>query len=57
MTDGFRKSSYSNDGGNCVEVREHTTGTDVRDTQNREAGHLSFNRSEWLAALAATLTK
>ncbi|SHJ11044.1 protein of unknown function [Nocardiopsis flavescens] len=56
MTDGFRKSSYSNDGGNCVEVREHTTGADVRDTQNREAGHLSFNRTEWLAALAATLT-
>ena len=56
MTDGFRKSSYSNDGGNCVEVREHTTGADVRDTQNREAGHLSFNHTEWLAALAATLT-
>ncbi|MFL1381152.1 MULTISPECIES: DUF397 domain-containing protein [unclassified Nocardiopsis] len=58
MTDGFHKSSYSNDGGHCVEVREHTTGADVRDTQNREAGHLTFSPAEWFATLAATtLTK
>lgn len=53
---GWHKSSYSSSGGNCVETREGVHGTDVRDTQNREAGHLSFNRTEWLAALAATLT-
>jgi len=52
MTDGFHKSSYSNDGGHCVEVREGRD-TLVRDTQNREAGTLSFPADEWRALLAA----
>jgi hypothetical protein len=56
-SDKWHKSSYSANGGNCVEARESVHGADVRDTQNREAGHLSFGRTEWLAALAATLTK
>ncbi|WP_160050972.1 DUF397 domain-containing protein [Nocardiopsis sp. FR4] len=45
----WHKSSYSGGNNECVEVREHSTGTDVRDTQNRESGHLSFSGSEWLA--------
>ncbi|QKW31947.1 DUF397 domain-containing protein [Nocardiopsis flavescens] len=49
----WHKSSYSSTGANCVETREHTCGADVRDTQNRAAGHLTFPSSEWLAALAA----
>ncbi|MGW9349758.1 DUF397 domain-containing protein [Nocardiopsis flavescens] len=53
----WHKSSYSGASSNCVETREHEDGADVRDTQNREAGHLSFDRAEWLAALAATVTK
>ncbi|MGW9349759.1 DUF397 domain-containing protein [Nocardiopsis flavescens] len=53
----WHKSSYSGGTNDCVETREHQSGADVRDTQNREAGHLSFSRTEWLAALAATLTK
>lgn len=53
MSDGFRKSSYSNDGGHCVEVRETPSGADVRDTQNREAATLSFSAPEWHALLAA----
>lgn len=48
---GWYKSSYSANGGNCVEVREGVSGTDVRDTQNREAGHLSFTGDEWSALL------
>ncbi|WP_306369005.1 DUF397 domain-containing protein [Nocardiopsis sp. CC223A] len=48
----WHKSSYSGSSSNCVETREHTSGTDVRDTQNREAGHLTFSSSEWVAALA-----
>ncbi|MFL1430668.1 MULTISPECIES: DUF397 domain-containing protein [unclassified Nocardiopsis] len=50
----WHKSSYSANGPNCVEARESAHGADVRDTQNREAGHLGFGRTEWLAALAAT---
>jgi hypothetical protein len=48
----WHKSSYSGgDGGNCVEVAEGPT-THVRDTQNRELGHLSAEASEWTALLA-----
>ncbi|MDE3724650.1 DUF397 domain-containing protein [Nocardiopsis sp. N85] len=49
----WHKSSYSSTGANCVETREHAVGADVRDTRNRDAGHLSFTSSEWVAALAA----
>ncbi|MCK9870168.1 DUF397 domain-containing protein [Nocardiopsis dassonvillei] len=53
MTDGFHKSTYSNDGGHCVEVREHSNGADVRDTQNRDKGTLAFPANEWRALLEA----
>ena len=45
----WHKSSYSANGGNCVEARERIGGADVRDTQNRDAGHLEFTRGEWAA--------
>ncbi|PWV52312.1 DUF397 domain-containing protein [Nocardiopsis sp. L17-MgMaSL7] len=48
---GFRSSSYSGGNGNCVEVADLTTGAAVRDTQNREAGHLLFPCQEWSALL------
>ena len=55
MTAGWKKSSYSNgEGGNCVEARGCGRDTDVRDTQNREAGYLSFKAQEW-AALVSSL--
>ncbi|MFD6097416.1 DUF397 domain-containing protein [Nocardiopsis flavescens] len=47
----FHKSSYS-DRNNCVEVAEGHE-TLVRDTQHREAGHLSFPASEWVTLLGA----
>ncbi|WDZ88962.1 DUF397 domain-containing protein [Nocardiopsis sp. HUAS JQ3] len=50
----WHKSSYSANGGNCVETREHKAGSDVRDTQNRNQGHLTFARQEWAAVLAVT---
>jgi hypothetical protein len=50
----FRKSSYSQPhGGNCVEVADLPTGTAVRDTQNRQEGHLSFPSQEWSALLSS----
>lgn len=53
----FRKSSYSSaTGQNCVEVADLPTGAAVRDTQNREAGHLTFSSAEW-AALLSTATR
>ena len=48
----FRKSSYSGArGDNCVEVADAPGLSAVRDTQNRDAGHLSFSSSEWSALL------
>lgn len=47
----FRKSSYSGRGDNCVEVADFHGGSAVRDTQNREQGHLAFASTEWQALL------
>ena len=54
MTD-WHKSSYSGGNNECVEAREHQAGADVRDTQNRELGHLSFTLEEWGAFIGTTL--
>ncbi|XKK39884.1 DUF397 domain-containing protein [Nocardiopsis sp. ARC36] len=54
MTDDqWIKSSYSGASSNCVEARLSKIGADVRDTQNRDAGTLSFPSDEWRALLAA----
>lgn len=47
----FRKSSYSATANDCVEVAEVGTGAAMRDTKNREAGHLRFGPQEWEAFL------
>lgn len=47
----WHKSSYSDRNYNCVEVREHERGADVRDSQHREYGRLTFPASEWSAFL------
>ncbi len=52
----FRKSSYSGSGNNCVEVADLPGQNLVRDTQNRDAGHLGFARVEWAAALRVIRT-
>ncbi|GAA0979782.1 DUF397 domain-containing protein [Nocardiopsis tropica] len=53
MTADWFKSSYSANSGACVEARLSGIGADVRDTQNRDAGTLSFPSDEWRALLAA----
>ncbi|ASU58416.1 DUF397 domain-containing protein [Nocardiopsis dassonvillei] len=51
MGSDWHKSSYSGNTGHCVEVREGVF-TDVRDTQHRDQGYLTFARQEWAAVLA-----
>lgn len=46
----WHKSSYSGGANHCVEVAEGLV-TAVRDTRNRQAGHLSFPAAEWDAFL------
>lgn len=49
----FRKSSYSQPTGNCVEVADLPGGAAVRDTQNRKNGHLDFPTAEWAALVSS----
>ncbi|MES0837678.1 DUF397 domain-containing protein [Nocardiopsis tropica] len=53
--DGWRKSSYSGARGDCVEVNETAVAGAVflRDTRNRDLGHLEAPAPEWTALLAA----
>ncbi|MBR8740815.1 DUF397 domain-containing protein [Nocardiopsis sp. MG754419] len=47
----FRKSSYSGQEPNCVEVADLPCGAAVRDSKNPTRGHLPFTASEWTAFL------
>ncbi|WP_017609435.1 DUF397 domain-containing protein [Nocardiopsis xinjiangensis] len=52
MTPEFRKASYSNHNQDCVECAYLPEGAGaIRDTKNREAGHLAFSPAEWNAFL------
>ncbi len=46
------KSSRSSGNGQCVEVAVQPDGVAVRDTKNREAGHLEFTLDEWNAFIS-----
>ncbi|MCX4550825.1 DUF397 domain-containing protein [Streptomyces sp. NBC_01387] len=50
----WRKSSYSGQGGDCVEVAALTTGTAVRDSKNPMGPALRFDDGTWAAFLAVT---
>lgn len=52
-TSSWRKSSYSGDAGNCVEVATAPTAVGVRDTKNRDGGVLSVSQSAWAHFLSA----
>ncbi|MEC3891831.1 DUF397 domain-containing protein [Nocardiopsis alba] len=52
--DGWRTSTYSAaSSNNCAEVALATTAAAVRDTKNRDQGHLAFHNEEWMAFLHA----
>lgn len=53
MTENWRKSTYSNGLGNCVEVDTSTGEHRVRDSKLGEASPvLTFTRDEWAAFVA-----
>jgi hypothetical protein len=51
---GWFKSSYSNNGGNCVEAAFLDTAVAVRDSKNQSGPALVFGTAEWHAFVAAT---
>ncbi|MEV6897681.1 DUF397 domain-containing protein [Amycolatopsis sp. NPDC051372] len=52
----WRKSSYSMDNSNCVEIAVSEE-IGVRDTKNREAGQLTVSREAWQGVLRALQAK
>jgi hypothetical protein len=49
----WRKSSYSNGGGECVEVADLSDGTRaLRDSKNPDDGVLIFDRESWASFVA-----
>lgn len=47
MQDDWRKASYSNGSGACVEVGRATGSVAVRDTKNRDGAALAFSADAW----------
>lgn len=45
----WRKSSYSSNGGECVEASSDDHGVNVRDTTDRAGGMLTVSASAWTA--------
>ncbi|MGH3247577.1 MAG: DUF397 domain-containing protein [Trebonia sp.] len=50
---GWRKASYSNGQGNCVEVGHDVDMVAVRDTKDRDSGTLAFTVGGWGAFTAS----
>lgn len=53
----FRKSSYSAQDQNCVEVADLPCGAAIRDSKHPNAGHIPFPVSEWSSFLAVALSE
>ncbi|MDI2031481.1 DUF397 domain-containing protein [Saccharopolyspora sp. TS4A08] len=47
----WRKSSYSADAGQCVEVAITSTAVGIRDSKNPHAAHLTTAPAQWAAFL------
>jgi hypothetical protein len=53
---GWRKSTYSGSGNNCIEVRTTGPGIAVRDTKNPHGGALTFTPQQWHAFIRQVKT-
>ncbi|SFE54235.1 protein of unknown function [Actinopolyspora alba] len=51
--DNWRKSAYSGQDTNCVEVGRIPDGAAVRDTKDRSAGYFTTTGSQWSAFIDA----
>jgi hypothetical protein len=53
MQDDWRKASYSNGSGACVEVGRATGSIAVRDTKDRDGATLAFSADTWASFTAS----
>ncbi|MCI2420971.1 DUF397 domain-containing protein [Saccharopolyspora sp. K220] len=49
----WRKSTYSQPNGNCVEVGNVHSGAAIRDTKNRASGFITADPAQWQSFLTA----
>ncbi|MFF7138727.1 DUF397 domain-containing protein [Streptomyces sp. NPDC008196] len=50
----WRKSSYSGDGSNCVEIAAALTAIHIRDSKTMGSPHLAFRPSAWMPFISHT---
>lgn len=53
LTTGWRKSTYSGSGNNCIEVAVSSTGVAVRDSKDPQGPRLALTREQWRSFTAA----
>lgn len=53
----YRTSSYTHNGGNCVEVADYAGSVRVRDTKDRAAGPLVFDQVTWAEFVSQVQTR
>jgi Domain of unknown function (DUF397) len=52
MQDDWRKASYSNGSGACVETASNTSTVAVRDTTDRDGRTLAFTADAWASFIS-----
>lgn len=57
LTSEWQKSSFSGQGGNCLEARLHDGNVQVRDSKDRDGTILTFTQREWVAFLQGVQNK
>ncbi|MFF7054863.1 DUF397 domain-containing protein [Streptomyces griseorubiginosus] len=53
----WRKSSYSGDGSNCVEIAAISTVIKIRDSKTLEGEQLTFSATAWLRFISHGLAR
>lgn len=52
----WRKSTYSGDGSNCVEIIANPNIVKIRDSKNTEGPHLAFPPFAWTSFISHTMS-
>ncbi|MCK8434046.1 DUF397 domain-containing protein [Streptomyces sp. D2-8] len=53
----WRKSTYSGDGSNCVEIATTPTTVHIRDSKNPDGPHLTLRSTTWMEFLSTAWSR